>query len=103
MFPKIIAGPIVRYRDVIPQIRERVLSADGLAEGARRFIIGLAKKVLVADTLGLVVDRGVFSFSPAQPAGRCGLAGYPVLRLADLLRFLRVYRHGDWDRADARV
>ena len=70
MFPKIIAGPIVRYRDVIQQLRERVFSADGMAEGARRFIGGLAKKVLVADTLGLVVDRGVFSFSPSNlPAG----------------------------------
>ena len=70
IFPKIIAGPIVRYRDVIQQVRERVFSADGLAEGARRFIGGLAKKVLVADTLGLVVDRGVFSFSPSNlPAG----------------------------------
>jgi alginate O-acetyltransferase complex protein AlgI len=75
MFPKIIAGPIVRYRDVIAQIWQRVLTSDGLAEGARRFIAGLAKKVLVADTLGLVVDRGVFSYSPASlPAGVAWLA-----------------------------
>ena len=66
MFPKIIAGPIVRYRDVIQHIRERVVSSAGLAQGARRFIFGLAKKVLIADTLAPVVDRGVFSYSPAH-------------------------------------
>ena len=60
LFPKLIAGPIVRYRDLKAQLGERVFNAEGVAAGARRFIIGLAKKALIADRLSLVVDQGVF-------------------------------------------
>ncbi len=52
MFPQLIAGPIVRYSDVAPQLNERSHSLSLAASGARRFIIGLAKKVLIANALG---------------------------------------------------
>lgn len=52
MFPQLIAGPIVRYVDVEKQLRERSHSIDLAAEGIRRFIIGLSKKVLIANALG---------------------------------------------------
>ncbi len=52
MFPQLIAGPIVRYSDIAKQLETRTHSWDMAAEGIRRFIIGLAKKVLLANQLG---------------------------------------------------
>ena len=52
MFPQLIAGPIVRYVDVEKQLRKRTHSMDLVAEGIRRFMMGLAKKVLIANALG---------------------------------------------------
>ena len=56
LFPQLIAGPIVRYRDVAAQIRERLHSLDKFHSGLVRFAIGLAKKVVIANTLGAVAD-----------------------------------------------
>lgn len=53
MFPQLIAGPIVRYRDVDDELRVRVHTLAGAAHGAQRFICGLAKKVLLANTAGV--------------------------------------------------
>jgi alginate O-acetyltransferase complex protein AlgI len=55
-FPHAIAGPIVRYGDIAHQIRERVVTSAGFAEGVRRFIIGLAKKVLIANSVAVTAD-----------------------------------------------
>lgn len=55
-FPQLIAGPIVRYETIAAQIRERRESIDMFYDGIRRFIIGLAKKVMLANTLALVSD-----------------------------------------------
>jgi alginate O-acetyltransferase complex protein AlgI len=55
-FPQLIAGPIVRYHDINEQIKERKHSLDMFARGIERFIIGLAKKVLIANTLAEVID-----------------------------------------------
>ena len=52
MFPQLIAGPIVRYSDIADQLSARQHSWHGAAEGIRRFVIGLAKKILLADQLG---------------------------------------------------
>ena len=56
MFPQLIAGPIVRYRDIAPQLKERTHSLEGAAEGASRFAAGLAKKVLLANVLAQLVS-----------------------------------------------
>ncbi|MDR1803288.1 MAG: MBOAT family protein [Treponema sp.] len=55
-FPQLIAGPIVRYIDIKGQIEKRTVSAEKFIAGARRFVTGLAKKVIIANTLGEVVD-----------------------------------------------
>lgn len=60
LFPQLIAGPIVKYHDVEDQIDNRKESFDKVAYGVKRFIIGLAKKMLIANTLGAVADK-VFS------------------------------------------
>lgn len=52
MFPQLIAGPIVRYSDVAKQLDERTHSVDKSAEGIRRFICGLSKKIFIANVLG---------------------------------------------------
>lgn len=56
LFPQLIAGPIVRYSDVEKQLATRTHSFDKAAEGIRRFIIGLSKKILLANTLGELCD-----------------------------------------------
>jgi len=57
LFPQLIAGPIVRYRDIARQLASRVVDLAGFAGGVRRFVVGLAKKVLIADTVGKAADR----------------------------------------------
>ena len=56
MFPQLIAGPIVRYSDIEGQLKEREHSAEKIAHGIRRFVIGLSKKVLIANQLGELID-----------------------------------------------
>ena len=55
-FPQLIAGPIVKYRDINEQISQRTQTMEKTALGLRRFVCGLAKKVLIANTMGLVPD-----------------------------------------------
>ena len=57
MFPQLVAGPIVRYCDVASQLQRRTLSLEKAASGIRRFTIGLAKKVLVANQVALLADK----------------------------------------------
>ena len=55
MFPQLIAGPIVRYAEIAPQLDSRQTTLDDVSSGACRFVIGLSKKVLLANVLyGLV-------------------------------------------------
>lgn len=57
-FPKLIQGPIIKYRDMREQLKYRSrVSSDNLLNGAERFIIGLGKKVLIADLLGETVSQ----------------------------------------------
>ena len=55
-FPQLIAGPIVRYSDIGTQIEHRQINAAGIHRGVRRFIIGLAKKIILANSLGRISD-----------------------------------------------
>ena len=55
-FPQLIAGPIVRYHDIAAQIDNRSQNITQIAQGLRRFICGLAKKVLIANTMGQAAD-----------------------------------------------
>ena len=57
MFPQLIAGPIVRYADIERELDSRSYSVSRCADGARRFVCGLAKKVLLADTAGALFER----------------------------------------------
>ena len=57
LFPQLVAGPIVRYETIMEQIHERKETLHGFADGVRRFITGVGKKVLLADTMSLFADR----------------------------------------------
>lgn len=60
LFPQLIAGPIVKYHDVAEQIESREVNFEKVDLGVKRFIIGLSKKMLIANTLGAVADK-IFS------------------------------------------
>ena len=55
-FPQLIAGPIIKYHDIEKQIDNRQQTIDLVVNGFRRFIVGLSKKVLIANTMATVVD-----------------------------------------------
>lgn len=56
LFPQLIAGPIVRYSDVAKELDERTINFDKIYEGAQRFVLGLSKKILIANQLGEFCD-----------------------------------------------
>ena len=60
LFPQLIAGPIVRYKNIMHDITVRSVAPTLFASGVERFVIGLGKKMLIANPLGLVVDN-IFS------------------------------------------
>ena len=65
MFPQLIAGPIVRYADIEPQLRERRSTPEMIAAGAQRFVLGLAKKVLIANVLYQLITTYKGSAGPS--------------------------------------
>lgn len=67
LFPKLIAGPIIRYHDIGEQLEKRALdeTANNFLTGLYRFIIGLSKKVLIANQVGIVADE-VFNLGMAE-------------------------------------
>ncbi|MCK5696511.1 MAG: MBOAT family protein [Gammaproteobacteria bacterium] len=80
LFPQLIAGPIVRYHDIASQITQRRHSTTLFASGVQRFIIGLAKKMLLANPLGEVADQ-VFLLSGndlTMPLAWIGILAYTL-------------------------
>lgn len=71
MFPQLIAGPIVKYKTVAAALDHRVHTAEDFALGARRFCVGLAKKVLLANSIGALWEACL----AAQGAGTLTIAG----------------------------
>jgi alginate O-acetyltransferase complex protein AlgI len=57
LFPQLIAGPIIRYRMIADQLARRTVTLDDFSEGVRRFVIGLGKKVLIANVVAAPVDH----------------------------------------------
>ncbi|MCL2864457.1 MAG: MBOAT family protein [Lachnospiraceae bacterium] len=77
-FPQKIAGPIIKYKDIEHELTKRKVTAAGAADGMRRFVVGLSKKVLIANTMALVAD-GVFDAPLSQvnaPAAWIGAIAY---------------------------
>ena len=79
MFPQLIAGPIVRYKTVAAELNHRVHSTENFALGARRFCVGLAKKVLLANAIGALWDECLAAQGAGTltvTAGWLGLVAY---------------------------
>ena len=80
MFPQIVAGPIVRYKDVSERLKERRVTVDALSDGVTRFVRGLAKKVLLANNLGVLwseVKASDYTTLPALTAW-LGIAAFTL-------------------------
>ena len=65
LFPQLIAGPIVRYSDVIAELKHRVSTSKLIFDGLNRFTIGLSKKVILANTLAEVVNNFYLQKTPS--------------------------------------
>lgn len=80
LFPQLIAGPIVRYKDIANQLDFRSNSVDQFASGVRRFVLGLAKKVLIANNIGALWDlyAGMPASSLTVLGAWLGLAGFSL-------------------------
>lgn len=79
-FPQLIAGPIVRYHDIIDQIKKRTESIDLINSGITRFILGLFKKVVLANTCAMVADpiMALDATTLSTPAAWLGIAAYTL-------------------------
>lgn len=77
-FPQLIAGPIVKYHDVEAEINNRKQTPEEIGKGIRRFIAGLSKKVLIANTMGLVADNlfGAAASGVTGPGAWLGAVSY---------------------------
>ena len=77
-FPQLIAGPIVKYHDVEAEINNRKQTPEEIGQGIRRFIAGLSKKVLIANTMGLVADNlfGAAATGITGPGAWLGAVSY---------------------------
>lgn len=78
LFPQLVAGPIVRYKDLAEQLHAPDCSPAGLSFGVRRFILGFSRKVLIADTVAPIA-RAAFSLTaPSAADAWLGVLAYSV-------------------------
>jgi alginate O-acetyltransferase complex protein AlgI len=78
LFPQLVAGPIVRYGHIAPQLSSREHSIPRFSEGAWRFMIGFAKKVLIADSVASLANAGFGVAAPHAGDAWLGLTAYAV-------------------------
>ena len=77
-FPQLIAGPILRYRDVAAQIESREESLPKFTLGLRRFVVGLAKKVLIANAVAPLADEAFAAISLPAGGAWLGAVAYAI-------------------------
>lgn len=80
MFPQLVAGPIVRYRDIAQEIDNRSITLRDVSDGISRFIFGLFKKVIIADSLAVIADQIFGMAAQYRPAYTAwiGIAAYTL-------------------------
>ena len=74
LFPQLIAGPIVRYIDIEKELANRTYDVDKIFKGVTRFSVGLAKKVVISNTVGLLADN-IFKLDVTQMSSATGWLG----------------------------
>lgn len=80
LFPQLIAGPIVRYTDIMKELLHRTITIEQIQSGVQKFILGLSKKVIIANPTGQVADL-IFNASEHQwntPLAWCGAIAYSI-------------------------
>ena len=85
MFPQLIAGPIVRYKQIAAEIEHRAIGNERLWKGVKQFVVGLSQKVLIANAVGYCADQ-IFGIDPANldaPTSWIGIACYTIQILYD--------------------
>ncbi len=87
LFPQLIAGPIVRYKDLSDQLLEPHVIPGRLARGIRRFLFGFAKKVLLADSLAGLVDGAFALGAPTVMDSWIGLSAYALQLYLDFAAY----------------
>ena len=83
LFPQLIAGPVLRYKDLAHQFEERTHSIAIFSRGLRRFIEGLAMKLLIADSVAPLADRMFALADPTMAEAWLGAVAYSVQLLFD--------------------
>ena len=78
LFPQLVAGPIVRYGEIARQLSARSHSFAAFSEGAQRFMIGFARKVLIADTVARIADAAFALPEPTAGDAWLGVAAYAL-------------------------
>lgn len=78
LFPQLVAGPVLRYKDVVYQFASRTHTAQKFSEGALRFMVGFCKKVLIADGVASLADRAFASADPTSAEAWLGALAYTV-------------------------
>ena len=82
-FPQLIAGPILRYDGVAPQIEQRRETLAGFAKGMRRFVVGLGKKVLIANAVAALADEAFAASGLSLGSAWLGAVAYALQILFD--------------------
>lgn len=83
LFPQLIAGPVLRYKDLADQFEARVHSLALFTAGVRRFTLGLAMKLLIADSVAPLADRMFALTSPSMAEAWLGALAYSIQLLFD--------------------
>jgi len=87
LFPQLIAGPILRYKDVAEQFHSRIHSLDKFSEGAYRFMLGFAQKVLIADNVAPLADQMFGIENPSFTESWLGAMAYTVQLYFDFMAY----------------
>ncbi len=83
LFPQLIAGPILRYKDLAHQFETRTHSLALVLQGAQRFVVGLAMKLLIADSVAPLADRMFALAQPTMAEAWLGAVAYAIQLLFD--------------------
>ncbi len=83
LFPQLIAGPVLRYKDLADQFEDRTHSVAKFNLGVRRFVEGLAMKLLIADTVAPLADRVFLLENPTMAEAWLGAGAYSIQLLFD--------------------
>ena len=78
LFPQLIAGPIVRYPTIAQELHHRTHSLDLFAQGVHRFVVGLGKKVIIANNVGLIWESATTTANPSVLHSWLGIVAYAL-------------------------